>query len=244
MNDYFLLRFRSDMLHFILLQLRLADGGPVYAETDTSHLIAEPWNGASALLFLFIVAYWVWLLRGRYRRHLFLTLVQSVLAIGGIGGTLYHAFRVSQVFLVMDWLPILLICLASSVYFFIRAWGRWLPALAVIVGMVLLQGVLFRSGWIPMRLAINVNYAMMGLMVLVPVVLLLVRTRFVAGQWVGIALLSFVAALFFRLADGWGWLPMGTHFLWHVFGAVACHSMFRYVYLLNEAEAAAGVAAA
>jgi hypothetical protein len=29
-------------------------------------------------------------------------------------------------------------------------------------------------------------------------------------------------------------MPMGTHFLWHTFGAVATSSMFVFIYRLNE----------
>jgi hemolysin III len=73
----------------------------------------------------------------------------------------------------------------------------------------------------------------MGGIVLLPVLGYLIKTRFANGRWVGFALLAFVAALTFRVADGWGWLHMGTHFLWHSFGAIAAFCMFQYLYLIN-----------
>ena len=52
---------------------RLADGGPVYAETPadlTSYPgpAAEPWNAGTALLFVAVAAAWAWRLRGASAR--------------------------------------------------------------------------------------------------------------------------------------------------------------------------------
>lgn len=219
---------------YVILQVVLRDGGERYTETDLSRLIVEPWNGASALLFLGIVAFWAYKLRGQYRQHLFLSINLPILAIGGIGGTLYHAFRMSAVFLMMDWLPIMILCFAASVYFFIRVLDNWWLA-ALIVGLALLSQVLmFRYQLLPMDLAVNVNYTVMGALILVPTVLLLWKTGFRGAQWIGYALASFVVAVSCRVLDHAELLPMGTHFLWHVFGAAACTSMFQYVYELNR----------
>src|SRR4051812_42771398 len=49
------------------------DGGPIYAETDLSRVIAEPWNAASASVFVLVALVWMVRLRGRYREHPFLT---------------------------------------------------------------------------------------------------------------------------------------------------------------------------
>ncbi len=217
----------------MLLQTRLPDGGPLYAETNLDHLIAEPWNAASAALFLLIVAYWARKIWGKWRENPFLSFVVPVLAIGGIGGSLYHAFRVSQVFLTMDWMPIMILCLAASMYFFSLASGRWWLGLLVMVVLFFLQGLMYRL--LPPSFGINAGYALMGLMVLTPTVWLLALRRFEGAKWVALALIAFVAALFFRIADGWGWLPMGTHFLWHVFGAAACHLMLEFIYRLKKA---------
>jgi hypothetical protein len=40
-----------------------ADGGPIYAETDLSKIVAEPWNAYSSLTFLLPVIYWFFKLR-------------------------------------------------------------------------------------------------------------------------------------------------------------------------------------
>ena len=101
----------------MLLQILRRDGGPIYAETNLSHLIVEPYNAISAILFLVVVVYWWSKLRGKYEQHTFLSYVIPILGIGGVGGTLYHAFRYTSIFHYMDWLPILFLCMAGSFYF-------------------------------------------------------------------------------------------------------------------------------
>lgn len=212
----------------------ITDGGPVYTETDLHHLVAEPFNALSAVIFIFISAYWMWKLRKDFLQHTFLSIANVMLMVGGIGGSVYHAFRQSSAFLLMDWLPILLICLAASAFYFRKAAGSWRPALVTLVVCILIEAINFI--WTPVTIAVNVSYAVMGLMVLLPTLLILWRTGFQHGHWVAIALVAFVLALVFRLADTGSSWTMGTHFLWHVFGAVACHTMFLYTYRLYGVE--------
>ncbi|MEM9984475.1 MAG: hypothetical protein AAF804_05205 [Bacteroidota bacterium] len=226
------------MLLYLLLQT-LRDGGQAYTETDLTQLIAEPWNGASATFFLLIVIYWALKLRGKYRQHLFMSICLPILLIGGIGGTVYHAFRWHQLFLVMDWLPIMILCLAASVYFLIKVFDTWASALLIMAAGLISQVLLFQTQILPIQLAINLNYTVMALLILVPTAMLLWKTQFHAARWVGMALGSFVIAITCRALDPMALLPMGTHFLWHVFGALACHAMFQYVYEINVQPALA-----
>ncbi|WNJ17076.1 hypothetical protein [Pontibacter sp. G13] len=222
------------LIFFLLQALRPKDTGPIYTETNMENWIVEPFNAASAILFVLVVGYWFWKLRGQYRHHLFLTFVLPVLLIGGIGGTLYHAFRNSEFFLVMDWLPIMLLTLAASMYFLVRVLGKWYYAFATFVVVFLMQWLTYL--FVPQRYAINVSYAITGLYVLIPVWMMMAKTQYRHSQHVWWSLLSFGLALFFRSIDPMALLPMGTHFLWHVFGAGACHGMLMYTYLINLPE--------
>jgi len=53
---------------------------------------------------------------------------------------------------------------------------------------------------------------------------------------IGVALFSI--AIFFRTIDNTEisreFFPMGTHFLWHTFGALAVHAILSYVYLVKK----------
>lgn len=210
------------------------DGGMLYAETDMHNAFPEPLNAITSCFFLAIAIYWTFKLSGQWRHHLFLTCALLLLYIGGIGGTIYHGLRQWRFFIMMDWLPIMLLCVLAGVYFLGRL-TRWYYAAAFVALYIAFQFYarrqMMESGDI--QLFININYAVLAGMVLLPVLGYLIKTRFNNGKWVGFALLAFIAALTFRVADGWGWMAWGTHFLWHTFGAVAAFCMFQYIFSIN-----------
>lgn len=213
----------------------ITDGGPIYVETNLHHFVAEPFNAISAILFLGVAAWWAVRLWGKFQKHTFMTVALILLMIGGIGGSLYHAFRVSPVFLVMDWLPILLISFGASIYFFRQISGSWLSVILGLIAFSLLQWVNF--SFVPRQISVNVSYTLMALAVLIPTILLLRERGWKNAGWVAGALGAFVLAISFRAADATSSWHMGTHFLWHVFGAVACHCMFEFTYRLNSPNA-------
>jgi hypothetical protein len=224
------------MILFNLLQVELRDHGQAYTETDFSRFIVEPWNFVTALFFLFLAIYWLNIVRKNIRSHGFMFAMLILLTIGGIGGSIYHGFRYHQAFLMMDWMPIMLITFSASVYYFIRAWGKWWPPLILLLVYFFTQGLFFRSS-LTIQTKINISYATMSLIVLFPIVWYLSKTGFIRYRFVLFALLSFVVALFFRWTDKFAWLPFGTHFLWHIFGLIAVHLMLKFVYLSNESSA-------
>lgn len=211
------------------------DGGMLYSETNMEHFFPEPLNAITSCLFLVIAVYWTANLWGRWSRHRFLSLALVLLYTGGIGGTIYHGLRQWRFFIMMDWMPIMLLCVAAGIYFTAKL-TRWYYAAILVMLYVVFQmvarNIMIQGG--DLQLFINVNYAVLAGMVLLPVFAFLIRTGFFKGYWVGAALLAFMAALTFRIADSWGWLAHGTHFLWHIFGSVAAHCMFNYIYLINE----------
>lgn len=213
------------------------DGGMLYAETDMHNLFPEPLNTITSCFFLAIAIYWTVKLWGRGRQHSFLSLAVLLLYIGGIGGTIYQGLRQWRFFIMMDWLPIMLLCIAAGVYFLARV-TRWYFAVLLVVVYLAFQfwarQYMMQSG--KMQLFININYAVLASIVLLPVVAYLIKTKFIYGRWVGFALIAFILALTFRVTDLWGLMSTGTHFLWHTFGAVAAFCMFQYIYLINKIE--------
>ena len=218
------------------------DGGPRYIETPEfdpgPQLIIEPWNGASAALFVAVAVFWIVRLRGRYRQFPFLCISLPILLVGGVGGTLYHATRSSRVWFLMDVIPINLLGAVVSVFL----WFQLGPKLRYLIGMVGILGLIQVLGQLnlPRQWAINLSYASLALIVLVPLVLVLIKTRFRFGGWVATAFACFAIAWFFRIADATihpPLLPMGSHWLWHVFGACCTLSLSYYFFLLEREKA-------
>lgn len=206
------------------------DGGTLYAETNLQHLFPEPLNALTSCFFLGIAIYYTLKLRGNFRSHRFLSYCLVLLYIGGIGGTTYHALRRWPVFIIMDWLPIMLLCVSAGIYFLAKL-TRWYYAAVLIAGYVGFQFFFRNILSNNMQLFININYAMMAALVLIPVLAYLIRNKWKDGKWVGFALVAFAIALMFRIADKSELLSTGTHFLWHTFGAIATACMFNFIYL-------------
>src|SRR5262249_45834404 len=153
---------------------------------------------------------WLWRLRGRYRRHAFLSGCLPLLAAGGVGGTLYHAFRRSYFLYMLDVVPITLLAVAVSLYLWIKLARRWWYLLPVLPPY-LAAGAIPRAEM--SHRVINACYVILALLMLLPTLLVLRLNQFRGSGWIVTAILVFFIALGFRVMDvAWRieWLPMGT----------------------------------
>lgn len=241
----------------MLANAQLLDRGPRYTETPAdpyapdAPFIAEPWNAVTASFFVVIAAAWLFRLRGRYRQYPFLMCCLPILLVGGVGGTLYHGLRTERLYFLLDVIPIQVLALAGSVFLAVRLWQRrgWLYVIGGVVVYLAVSTMLFTLVLPRSRqLAVNLNYAALAAVVVFPMVLVLIRTRLRHVGWVVAGVISFVIAWFFRLLDervgvflpeASVWLlgrdigfrlPMGSHWLWHTFGAVCTALVIEFYY--------------
>lgn len=233
---------------------RLTDGGPVYVET-VSHQhelmhggIVEPWNATTAVFFLLIAVYWAWQQwkrpAGSTNRRLKLW-AAGILALGGIGGTIFHGTRSHVIWLMLDVLPIIILIFMYCIYLF-----RKMGALKQAFVLIALSGLLrltFRWIGLTEQAGITVGYASMGLLILYPIVLYLQKLQYANARWVLAALGAFAMALIARISDSHfadfllqNW-PHGTHFIWHSMGAVAVACLIHFWGLSDETEARIGL---
>lgn len=214
---------------------RMADGGPVYFETDLSRLIAEPWNAFSSLAFLVPVVIFLWQLKGNYNKNRFLVYVCApLLTIGGLGSTFFHALRTSPVFLIMDVMPIALLTLSVSLWFWYKIIPRWYFIVLLLVIITGLHAIPFY--FLEGQTAINFSYIITGLMIFLPAIIYQVRTKFSGLKWLLLCILFFALALFFRYADDFPRqvLPMGIHWLWHISCALGAYMLGIYIKNCNS----------
>jgi hemolysin III len=215
------------------LAAELPDGGPLYGETDLTRAVAEPWNAATAALFLVLALVWLVRLRGRYRRHPFLVGGVLLLWVGGLGGTLYHAFRAVPLFLVMDYGPIMALGVSAALYLWAYLHARFRVGWRVpVLTLGLFAGAVAAASPLKVQVRITAEYLALAGLMLLPLALVLVRRGGRDAGWVGLAGVSFAAALACRWADTWRppALPMGTHWLWHLFGVAATAALLEYFY--------------
>jgi len=215
---------------------RMTDGGPIYAETGGNGFLVEPWNSLTSLLMLIPVIYWlfrIWKDAGSFK---FMLYAIPLMALGGIGSALFHGFRASVVFLIMDIAPSAILTLSLAIYFWYKLLKRWYYVLILFIPMLMVRFMVFNL--LPGHAAINVSYAITGLTILLPVPFLLYRMNYKGAWSIGLTLVSFGLALMFREADARAaiYFSIGTHFLWHVFSAVGSYFMLQYLYIFRKAE--------
>jgi hemolysin III len=208
------------------------DGGPIYFESDFEAFVAEPFNMVSALIFVPIAIYWLVKNERSDQTSNFMRFASVLLLIGGVGGTIYHGFRISTLALFLDWTPILILCISAAAYFLHRIYNS--NKVVLFSSAVIVLALLLNLAFTPIKHYNNIAYTLLGIYVLAPTFLILKKNHWKNWQFIFLALVSFGLALFFRVYDRDGILPIGTHFLWHVFGAFATHFMFFFVFRLGR----------
>ena len=212
--------------------LSVPDGGPIYRETtDLSLFIVEPWNAYSSLTFLVPAFLFLWQLRGQSSRHSFLVYFCSpMLILGGLGSTFFHAFRTSPWLLAMDVLPIVLLTLGISIWMWMKVLPKKalvIPIIVAFVGLTALSGAFLHG-----QDRISAGYFVRGVMLFLPCFLFLRQTHFRHSLIFFSAVAFFILALVFRFADektAIGFMPWGTHWLWHVSTAVGGYFLGEYL---------------
>lgn len=210
----------------------ISDWGPIYRESLGIHyFLAEPWNTWSNLVFLGIIIYFAVLIRRSPSDQKFIKFALPILSLGFIGGTIYHAFRAHKVWLMLDFMPIVVLAVSAAGYF-------WWKILGSRAAAGVLSLVSFLIGFFAVRKAVEslqypaaTGYSILGIAVVLPMLIYLARRDWRHGEKVLGGLILFAVAMIFRHFDLRVPLPMGSHFLWHLFGGAAVFMLMRFVFL-------------
>lgn len=224
-------------------ELYYGDNGPFYTEF-LDQVLREPWNAASSIFFLVPVFYWVWKLRGQYRKHMIITALLPLLFLNGIGSTVYHAYRAHNFWLFLDAFPALIMMLILGAYFWTRITGTWKKGILIIPIAISIMVIVFGLLNLPGNLRPNLAYTLNGLMFIgIPVGIIMKRTQFYKWKLMAWTALFLITAVVCRTLDDPtaedaiqfpDWLSQGTHFLWHVVSAFAVFSLGWYLYYLRD----------
>lgn len=221
-----------------LTKLSPNDFGPIYTETDLSRFPVEPWNTFSNLIFLIIVVIYLKKTAFSFTLHPMLVSSLPVLLLGWVGGTFYHATRSHNIWLLLDFVPIIIIALSGAIYLWRLFLPSWLLALAATLGPFLSFRLL--KSYLPLTpgSGISIGYTVLAMTVIAPAIIQIRRTQGRHSQLVVAATMAFIFAVLCRTFDKLALLPMGTHFLWHIFGGVSSWLMLEFVYRTDLDRAA------
>lgn len=206
------------------------DSGPIYQETLAGRIPVEPFNTYTNLFFLAIIIYFSLRVYRDYKNHLFLAWSLPVLFIGWLGGTVYHATRSHDAWMYMDWLPIVILCFAVSVYYTIKLRASARKRFILILIVLFLVFGIRMIPWAE-NIKTSIGYAGTALGLLLPILTYFYTTKLHNWGYILMAFISFALALNFRVMDRFVYLmPMGTHWLWHCFGALSVFFLMNYIY--------------
>ena len=222
------------IINYFLLQQFPNDSGPIYQETLAGRIPVEPFNTFSNLVFLAIIFYLSKKIYQSKRKHLFLLSSLPIIFISWIGGTVYHATRSHEFWIMLDWVPIMLLSLMGVVYFIFKIKKEWKPRLLIITIIIVLS-VLPRMLPIPEKYNSSVNYLLTAVSLVGPIFWYLYLTKWKHAKLMILACVIFLIAVFFRTLDNlMVVLPMGTHWLWHLFGGISVFFLLFYIYKDEE----------
>ena len=208
------------------------DFGPIYAETDMNRFPVEPWNTFSNIFFLILIIYLVKRTRLSFKRYPLVVLGLPILTVGFIGGTIFHATRSSNLWLRMDFIPIFLLALMAAIYFWKEVLGNYVRSTIVVLLLFILARIPWWLAEIPIATKIGIGYSSLAVTLILPMLILCRREHWIGLNKILLAFASFGIAITCRTIDktfGAELLPMGTHFLWHIFGAISVLFVFQYV---------------
>ncbi len=210
------------------------DSGPIYQETIAGRFPVEPFNTFSNLIFLFIILYFGFKVYKNPKQHMFLAFVLPVIALSYVGGTMFHATRSHEIWLLLDWPPFPLLPFPPPLSFFLRVrkmCRQRLPLFMVFFALQLCARLLPA----PDKMRISIGYVITAITILTPIVWYLRMTNMRSLWLILLAFGSFGLAVTFRVLDGQlGLLSMGTHWLWHLFGGIAVFFLIRYIFMDRE----------
>lgn len=221
----------------MLLPDQITDGGPWYAETHiTNNIIVEPWNAFSSLLIAAPAFYFLWKIRNQKKEYAFLLVAVPFLVLNGIGSTLFHGLRATRAFLIMDFVPALILTLMITVYFWAKALPKWWMGFIAVTPVFLMRfGVL--DLW-PGQGGINASYIISGIAFLAPLFLIMQKYKYKKVFSIIMGTVCFIAAIWFRQVD-YDYVhifPWGTHFLWHTFSGIGAYFLADYLYFIRTQE--------
>jgi hypothetical protein len=206
-----------------------------YCERLGSGPFAEPLNAISNLAFIIAAV----LAARRMREFAYLSLearlLPWLLGVVAVGSTLYHTYRSPGTY-ILDVVP-LTAFIAGSIFLVLRkVLGGTSKALGVGAVFVLLQLLILI--FVPMHF-LNGSAPYLVAILFIPLIMAWIARRYgsLAGNIIPVAVL-FALAFVFRTVDGivCPWLPVGTHFFWHITAAAAAFYVIRLVASIEVAH--------
>ena len=216
----------------------LKDGFPPNAETVAGGFPAEPLNAISNLGFLLVLVYWALKTKFRIRLYPVIVITMPLMFCALVAGTMHHILRSDKVWHSITLLCIFFAVVNACVYLWYRVTESWMKSFLCVMAVPLVFRLFLASLTFPEKISVAVVFVVMALAMLIPAVVHCMRNHLKNLELLVISSLAFMIALIFREADAnlVGIMPLGTHFLWHIFGAVSLFYLLKYLFITDKTK--------
>jgi len=210
---------------------------PVYCELGILNGMFEPFNAISNFFYIVVgILLWRHFKKNNIDDSISKWFVVSVILVG-VGSLLWHAYR-SLLTNLLDVIPVALLIL-SILYIYSRDAFKTRDKFYWFLGtgfIVLLVVEFFVSPYLPAYLQNGgYGYATILLLFLIPIFQYKNRSRTFFNKSLVVLGLFFIALIFRQIdiivCDS---LSIGTHFLWHLFAALAVYKVIKLIYLNKQ----------
>lgn len=212
------------------------DSGPLYKETVLGRWPVEPWNTWSTLFFLFIAVYWFLRIKSDWRNQKLILTASIMIGIGFAGGFVYHSTRSHIFWLLLDWVPIVIISPIVATFYWHGVLENWGWAVFAALFPLIASIPCYTNDRFSSVIPMSLGYAAIAISVALPILLYARLQKWRDVKWLAWAAVCIIAALGLRTLDPYvdGVFPMGTHFLWHTLSAFTSHFLILYTYRVNR----------
>jgi hypothetical protein len=201
---------------------------PLYCERHNVNFFDEPLNAFSNLAFILASVYSISRLQRMGVKSRVLKWLTGVPILIALGSLAYHIVP-GPVTLAADTLPIYLFILTALCYLLYKISSSWLVTgftisvyVALLIGATILTPASFAGG--------SIRHLITASLALVLIIMVRRRTKSTPFKLI-LALMGFIAAIFFRSIDlsACAFMPLGTHFLWHILAGATSYVLLSFL---------------
>ena len=217
--------------------LRVAgDGCAVNAETVPGRFPVEPFNAISNFAFLAIIIYWTWKTKFRIRLYPVIVITMPLIFGAFICGMMHHILRSGKEWHILNLICISYAVITTCVYLWYRVTGSWMKSFLCVFSIPLIFRLFLASISLPEVISVAVVFVVMAMAIMIPACIHCIRNHLKNLDLLIISSISFMIALVFRQIDAnlVGISTIGTHFLWHIFGAISVFFVLKYLFLADK----------
>lgn len=136
----------------------------------------------------------------------------------------------------MDFVPIFLLAITASLYFWLLLVKNRSLAATLVLAPIFIPRAAATFFNLKFSMLISLGYLGLAFTIILPAFIYCAKHARPLLGYLLAALLFFIVAISFRVLDKQALLPMGTHFLWHLFGGLSTLAIMTLILKIDQSR--------